>query len=279
MSPSGAIAATGCEWRFASAGRPAVTHYRVLERFRAHTYLSVKLETGRTHQIRLHLSHMQVSDRRRPGLRRPLCAAARRDAAVSSTTLRGVQAPGAARRDLGFRSSAHRQAPDFAQSRCRRISRNCCALRDDAQRHAERAAMSVAGSRPTGRRRRGVRALSTLRERRRERRPLCLAQPGRSCRAMRRRPWPRIAGALAAAAGLPAEPAWLSQVHGVEVADLDAAGRCRGRRGCTDHADAVPDGDGVRNSHGGLPARRCWRPNRAIWWRRHMRAGAGWPAG
>jgi 23S rRNA pseudouridine1911/1915/1917 synthase len=40
-------------------GRPAVTHYRVLERFRAHTYLSVKLETGRTHQIRLHLSHLR----------------------------------------------------------------------------------------------------------------------------------------------------------------------------------------------------------------------------
>jgi 23S rRNA pseudouridine1911/1915/1917 synthase len=40
-------------------GRPAVTHYRVLERFRAHTYLSVKLETGRTHQIRLHLSHIK----------------------------------------------------------------------------------------------------------------------------------------------------------------------------------------------------------------------------
>jgi 23S rRNA pseudouridine1911/1915/1917 synthase len=40
-------------------GRPAVTHYRVLERFRAHTYLNVKLETGRTHQIRLHLSHLR----------------------------------------------------------------------------------------------------------------------------------------------------------------------------------------------------------------------------
>jgi 23S rRNA pseudouridine1911/1915/1917 synthase len=39
------------------SGRPAVTHFRVLERFRAHTYLSVQLETGRTHQIRLHLSH------------------------------------------------------------------------------------------------------------------------------------------------------------------------------------------------------------------------------
>src|ERR1700691_5531933 len=41
------------------SGRPAVTHYRVLERFRAHTYLNVKLETGRTHQIRLHLSHIK----------------------------------------------------------------------------------------------------------------------------------------------------------------------------------------------------------------------------
>jgi 23S rRNA pseudouridine1911/1915/1917 synthase len=41
------------------SGRPAVTHFRVLERFRAHTFLSVQLETGRTHQIRLHLSHQK----------------------------------------------------------------------------------------------------------------------------------------------------------------------------------------------------------------------------
>jgi 23S rRNA pseudouridine1911/1915/1917 synthase len=41
------------------SGRPAVTHYRVIERFRAHTFLSVQLETGRTHQIRLHLSHLK----------------------------------------------------------------------------------------------------------------------------------------------------------------------------------------------------------------------------
>ena len=38
-------------------GKPAVTHYMVLERFIAHTYISVKLETGRTHQIRVHFAH------------------------------------------------------------------------------------------------------------------------------------------------------------------------------------------------------------------------------
>jgi 23S rRNA pseudouridine1911/1915/1917 synthase len=41
------------------SGRPAVTHFRVTERFRAHSLLQVKLETGRTHQIRLHLSHLK----------------------------------------------------------------------------------------------------------------------------------------------------------------------------------------------------------------------------
>jgi 23S rRNA pseudouridine1911/1915/1917 synthase len=41
------------------SGRPAVTHYRVMQKYRAHTYLSVQLETGRTHQIRVHLSHLK----------------------------------------------------------------------------------------------------------------------------------------------------------------------------------------------------------------------------
>ena len=38
-------------------GKPAVTHYRVKARYPAHTLLSVELETGRTHQIRVHLTH------------------------------------------------------------------------------------------------------------------------------------------------------------------------------------------------------------------------------
>ena len=40
-------------------GKPAITHYRVKERFRAHTLIQVKLETGRTHQIRVHMSYIR----------------------------------------------------------------------------------------------------------------------------------------------------------------------------------------------------------------------------
>lgn len=39
-------------------GRPAITHLRVVQRFRAHTLVEAQLETGRTHQIRVHLAHI-----------------------------------------------------------------------------------------------------------------------------------------------------------------------------------------------------------------------------
>jgi 23S rRNA pseudouridine1911/1915/1917 synthase len=39
-------------------GKEAITHYRVLEKFRVHTHIKVKLETGRTHQIRVHMAHI-----------------------------------------------------------------------------------------------------------------------------------------------------------------------------------------------------------------------------
>ncbi len=40
-------------------GRESVTHYRVIEKFRSHTHIRLRLETGRTHQIRVHMSHIK----------------------------------------------------------------------------------------------------------------------------------------------------------------------------------------------------------------------------
>ncbi|MDD7426299.1 MAG: 23S rRNA pseudouridine(1911/1915/1917) synthase RluD [[Actinobacillus] rossii] len=39
-------------------GKPAVTHYRIMEHFRNYTRLRLRLETGRTHQIRVHMAHI-----------------------------------------------------------------------------------------------------------------------------------------------------------------------------------------------------------------------------
>ena len=96
-------------------GRPAVTHYRVLERFRAHTYFSVKLETGRTHQIRLHLSHLKYPIVGDPVYGGRFGAAARRDPSLSSIPC----AASSARRCMprpGVRSPAHGQAAELAKS-------------------------------------------------------------------------------------------------------------------------------------------------------------------
>ncbi|HID9641985.1 TPA: 23S rRNA pseudouridine(1911/1915/1917) synthase RluD [Proteus mirabilis] len=56
-------------------GKPAVTHYRVMEHFCAHTRLRLRLETGRTHQIRVHMAHIHhplIGDQLYGGRPRPL---------------------------------------------------------------------------------------------------------------------------------------------------------------------------------------------------------------
>ncbi len=58
-------------------GKPAVTHYRVLERFPRYTYVEFRLETGRTHQIRVHMSSIH-----RPLLGDELYGGMNRDYAV-----------------------------------------------------------------------------------------------------------------------------------------------------------------------------------------------------
>ena len=75
-------------------GRAAVTHYRVLARFRAHTHCEVELQTGRTHQIRVHMAHIRaplVGDPVYGGRARQPAARARSCAVCCE-----LQAPGAA---------------------------------------------------------------------------------------------------------------------------------------------------------------------------------------
>jgi len=66
-----------------AGGREAVSHYRVIERFRAHTQIKVQLETGRTHQIRVHMAHL-----RHPLLGDPLYGGRCRLAVASGEMLR-----------------------------------------------------------------------------------------------------------------------------------------------------------------------------------------------
>jgi len=65
-----------------SDGRPSVTHYRVMKRFRAHTLVHVQLESGRTHQIRVHLAHIGY-----PVVGDPVYGGRRRFPAGASPTL------------------------------------------------------------------------------------------------------------------------------------------------------------------------------------------------
>jgi len=57
-APVGRHATRRTRMAVSDRGRPAVTHYRVLLRFPAHALIAARLETGRTHQIRVHMAHI-----------------------------------------------------------------------------------------------------------------------------------------------------------------------------------------------------------------------------
>ncbi len=117
-------------------GKQAVTHYRLRERFRAHTALECRLETGRTHQIRVHLAHLK-----HPILGDPLYGGSLRLPKGASEELIAVL--------RGFRRQAlHAQVLEFTHPvsgqlvRCEAplpedLQTLLAALREDAARHVE----------------------------------------------------------------------------------------------------------------------------------------------
>ena len=93
-------------------GKHAVTHYRVLERFGYVTLVECVLETGRTHQIRVHMKHIGhilFNDERYGG--HEILKGTHFESINNSykQLLRHLPAPGIARHDTGFRASGHRR--------------------------------------------------------------------------------------------------------------------------------------------------------------------------
>jgi 23S rRNA pseudouridine1911/1915/1917 synthase len=116
-------------------GRESVTHYRVIERFRAHTHVRVMLETGRTHQIRVHLAHIGYPIVGDPTYGRRL-ALPKGATPRLQEALRGFrrQALHAAR--LGFPHPASGEAMEFEAPLPADLQDLLAALRDDATRAA-----------------------------------------------------------------------------------------------------------------------------------------------
>ena len=115
----------------AEGGRDARTRYRVFERFRAHTHVELELETGRTHQIRVHMAHIRsplVGDPvygGRPRLPREPSEALR--AAIRGFRRQALHASG-----LAFRHPATRDAVAFASPLPADLADLLAVLRADA---------------------------------------------------------------------------------------------------------------------------------------------------
>ncbi|PPU92199.1 23S rRNA pseudouridine(1911/1915/1917) synthase RluD [Xanthomonas albilineans] len=119
-------------------GRDAVTHYRLRERFRAHTALECRLETGRTHQIRVHMAHLKhpiIGDPLYGGpLKLPKGAA---DPLIAE--LRGFKRQALHAEILEFKHPLHGEPVRVTAAVPADLQRLLAALRADAQLAAEQA--------------------------------------------------------------------------------------------------------------------------------------------
>lgn len=117
-------------------GRPALTHYRVLERFAAHTHVRLKLESGRTHQIRVHMGHIRhplVGD---PVYGRRLAIPAGADERLAQT-LRGFRRQALHARRLGLNHPVSGEAMEWQAKAPEDFQTLIATLQADTERRSE----------------------------------------------------------------------------------------------------------------------------------------------
>lgn len=116
------------------SGREAITHYRVITRYRAHTHIRCRLATGRTHQIRVHLAHLRYPLLGDPVYGRRL-GVPRDSSASFAGALRGFKRQALHATTLGLTHPATGQAMQWSAPRPPDFETLLTALAEDAAVH------------------------------------------------------------------------------------------------------------------------------------------------